>query len=128
MACTTEKFVINKGVDNEFILKIKARGTTLPLVIEDSDKFTIRMYLLETNALVATFTQTDSPEGLITFHDKTNGQILLKIKDTFTTSLQSDRGSKADRYYLKPTHRAVIEAETTNSGTFSASVDLIYVR
>lgn len=37
MSCGTDKFVINKGVDNEFVLTIKQTGTTLPMEIVSNE-------------------------------------------------------------------------------------------
>lgn len=37
MACSTNKFIINKGIDNEFLVTIKQTGTTLPMEIVTDD-------------------------------------------------------------------------------------------
>ena len=52
MACTTDKFVINKSMSNEFIITIKQNDSTLPMVIYPADTFTVNFYNLETQELV----------------------------------------------------------------------------
>ena len=51
MACDTSKFVINKGMSNEFIITIKQNDSTLPMTIEDTDTFVAKLFELESNEL-----------------------------------------------------------------------------
>ena len=129
-----DKFIINKSLLNEFTLTIKQQDSTLPMVIDTSDTFTGHLYLLDTNVEVdAGIVIVPAPYygtgtgGVVTgpFYD--NGKITLTFDPTKVGTLVSQRGSKADRYYLKPTYRLAIECETVNNGSFVAKVDNVYV-
>ena len=121
MSCTIDKFVINKGVSNEFILTIKQNGNTLPMLITATDTFSLKLYNLETGV------QVPGTESVVTVHDTSNGQIKIIFPNTLVDSLVGERGKKADRYYLKPTYRIAIDCNTTNNGKFVAKVPLVYV-
>jgi hypothetical protein len=116
-----DKFVLNKGTSNEFILTIKQNNSTLPMLITDTDTFSLKLYNLETNS------QIQGTESVVTVHDMNNGQIKLVFPDALVESLISERGKKEDRYYLKPTYRIVIDCDTTNNGKFVAKIPLVYV-
>lgn len=137
-----DKFIINKSLLNEFTLTIKQQDSTLPMVISttprvghpNGDEFTGHLYLLDTNVEVdAGIVIAPTPYygtgdgGVVTgpFYD--NGKITLTFNSTKVGALISQRGSKADRYYLKPTYRLAIECETVNNGDFVAKVDNVYV-
>ena len=129
MACTTDKFVINRQMLNEFIITIKQNDSTLPMTIEDTDTFELSLFKLDTEELVATVNQTDNVNtGVISFYDKPNGQIKITLHNTLVDSLVSERGDKVDNYYLVPTYRLSIECTTANNGNFVASVDRVYVK
>lgn len=129
MACTTDKFVINRQMLNEFIITIKQNDSTLPMIIEDTDTFKLSLFKLDTEELVATVNQTDNANtGIISFYDKPNGQIKITLYNTLVDSLTSKRGDKVDNYYLVPTYRLSIECSTVNNGNFVASVDKVYVK
>jgi len=128
MSCTNDKFVINKGLTNEFIFTIKQNDSTLPMTIVDTDTFELTMYKLEDNSVVGTVDMTDGVNGQITVYDDANGQIQLVLKDALVDTLELERGERADGYYAKPTYRLVIDCDTTNNGNFVAKVDKVYVR
>ena len=129
MACTTDKFVINRQMLNEFIITIKQNDSTLPMTIEDTDTFELSLFKLDTEELVATVNQTDNVNtGVISFYDKPNGQIKITLYNTLVDSLVSERGDKVDNYYLVPTYRLSIECSTVNNGNFIASVDKVYIK
>ena len=48
MACTTDKFIINRQMLNEFIITIKQNDSTLPMTIEDTDTFELSLFKLDT--------------------------------------------------------------------------------
>jgi len=127
MSCTTDKFVINKGLTNEFIFTIKQNDSTLPMTIVDTDTFEMTVYKLEDNSVVGTVDMTDGENGQITVYDDANGQIQLVLSDTFVDSLEYERGDRADGYYAKPMYRIAIDAKTTNNGNFIAKVNKVYV-
>lgn len=120
MSCDTSKFTITKGLDNTFVFTIKANGTTLPMEItEGVDTFDATLIKLsdESVTLVQPLVVTNA----------LSGQVTLTIAAASTTSLVSDKGSKTDRYYLRPTYKLIIECSTVNNGDFIAKVAEVYV-
>ena len=85
------KFVLNKGMSNEFIITIKQNGTTLPMTITDTDTFVAKLQKLSDDSIVATPT--------VSVYSKPNGQIKVVFTDTMVNSLEADKGDKADGYY-----------------------------
>lgn len=121
MACTTDKFVINKGMSNEFILTIKQNDSTLPMLITDTDTFTLKMYKLEDSSEVTGL------DNVISVYDANNGQIKITLDSAIVSGLVGEKGGKEDRYYLRPTYRIAIDCNTINNGAFVAKIPLVYV-
>lgn len=120
MACDTSRFTITKGLDNTFVFTIKANGSTLPMeIVEGTDTFTASLVKLSDNTTVLT-------QDLVVT-DAVNGQVSLVFLATAITSLLSEKGSKADRYYLRPTYKLIIDCSTVNNGDFIAKVPEVYV-
>lgn len=129
MACTKDKFIINKNVVNEFLLTIKQDGTTLPLAIDPSDTFTLKLLKLSDNSLIATVTLVeDINVGVIEVIDATSGKLTVKLYQALTNTLESRLGDRADNYYENPVYRIVIECSTVGNGNFLAKIPLVYVR
>ena len=127
--CKTSRFVINKNQDNEFVFVIKKLGSVDAMPINADDIFEARIYKLDDGSIVGSVVTTIAnldgnilvaPVGL-------EGKIILKLSQVYCDALQTERGSKADRYYIKPTYRMVIECDTEANGKFTAKVPLIYV-
>lgn len=121
MACTTDKFVINKGMSNEFILTIKQNDSTLPMLITGTDTFTVKMYKLEDSSEVTGL------DNVISVYDANNGQIKITLDSAIVSGLVGEKGGKEDRYYLRPTYRIAIDCNTINNGAFVAKIPLVYV-
>ena len=121
MACTTNKFIINKGMSNEFILTIKQNDSTLPMLITDTDTFTLKMYKLEDSSEVTGL------DNVISVYDTNNGQIKITLDSAIVSGLVGEKGGKEDRYYLRPTYRIAIDCNTINNGAFVAKIPLVYV-
>lgn len=121
MACTNDKFVINKGMSNEFILTIKQNDSTLPMLITDTDTFTLKMYKLEDSSEVTGL------DNVISVYDANNGQIKITLDSAIVSGLVGEKGGKEDRYYLRPTYRIAIDCNTINNGAFVAKIPLVYV-
>jgi hypothetical protein len=120
MACNTDnKFIINQGMDNEFILTIKGTGTTSAMEIGAGDTFETSLYELESNTIIQTVNTT--------VEDAQSGKIKLTITEAEANALSLERGSKADRYYLKPLYRITIDCDTLNNGKFVAKLPEVYV-
>lgn len=130
MSCLVEdKFVMNKGMDNEFVIKIKQNNTTLPMTINTDDTFVVKLYRLEDNIEVAEVTLVDdATTGKVEVTDALNGQITITFYQTLVDSLTTERGDKSDYYYAKATHRIAIVASTISNGNFIANIDKVYVR
>lgn len=128
MACTTDKFVINKGMTNEFTFTIKQNDSTLPMVIDAGDTFVAKLKLLTDDSVTATIGMTlQAGIGQITVVDANNGKIKLTLDSALVDSLVKERGWKEDGYYIKPTYKLAIDCATLNNGNFVAKVNKVYV-
>lgn len=119
MGVVDNKFIINKGLANEFIITIKQDNGTLPMVIDANDTFVTKLFKMSDGSKVATLTTT--------VHDANNGQIKVVISNEVVDSLVVERGDKADYYFTKPVYRLAIDCDTLNNGKFVAKVDKVYV-
>lgn len=124
----TTKFVITKGIANEYYITIKQDDSTLPMVIEPTDTFEVKIFKLEDSALVATIGMIAGADGQISVYDDANGKLKIVLSDALVTALVMERGDRADYYYSKPIYRLVIDASTVNNGDFIATIDKVYVR
>ena len=124
----TTKFVITKGIANEYYITIKQDDSTLPMVIKPTDTFEVKLFKLSDSSLVATVEMTTGVNGQISVYDATNGKLKIVLSDALVTSLTMERGDRADYYYSKPIYRLVIDAATVNNGDFIATIDKVYVR
>lgn len=113
-------FKIYKNQDNEFDFIIKKSGNTVPIEIDASDTFFAKLIKLDDlSDSGAVFTIT--PEvGL-------NGKVNFVLPSAQTVSLVSERGSKAYRYYLRPTYKLIVECDTVAEGKFPIAVNEVYV-
>ena len=124
----TTKFVVTKGIANEYYITIKQDDSTLPMVIEPTDTFEVKIFKLKDSALVATIGMIAGADGQISVYDANNGKLKIVLSDTLVTALVMERGDRADYYYSKPMYRLIIDASTVNNGEFIATVDKVYVR
>ena len=124
----TTKFVITKGIANEYYITIKQDDSTLPMVIKPTDTFEVKIFKLNDSALVATIGMTAGADGQISVYDAANGKLKIVLSDALVTALVMERGDRADYYYSKPMYRLVIDASTVNNGDFIATIDKVYVR
>lgn len=119
MSCDVAKFIITKGLDNTFVFTIKADGSTLPMVIDPTDTFTASLIQLSND-----YTALSKP---LVVTDALSGKASLTITSAETASLVAEKGAKADRYYLRPVYKLVIDCTTVNNGNFIAKVPEVYV-
>ena len=124
----TTKFVITKGIANEYYITIKQDDSTLPMVIEPTDTFEVKIFKLKDSALVATIGMIAGTNGQVSVYDAANGKLKIVLSDALVTALVMERGDRADYYYSKPIYRLVIDASTVNNGDFIATIDKVYVR
>ena len=113
------KFVINKGMSNEFIITIKQNGTTLPMMIEPSDTFSSKLMKMSDGTVAGTL--------VTTVVDAPNGKIKVVVDSTLANTLEAAKGDKADLWYSKPRYKLAIECDTVNNGKFVAKVEKVYV-
>lgn len=128
MGILTNKFIITRNIDNEYIITIKQDGSTLPMVIDPTDSFTLSLIKLDSDEVIAVIDNlVATVNGEISIHDINNGQIKVIFNTALTSTLTKERGKKVDRYYNKPTYRLSIEANTLNNGKFTAKVVEVYI-
>ena len=128
MAIDSNRFVVNKGTNNEFIIKIKQNGSTMPMEISGTDTFFVKFYNLETKELELSIDMTAGSDGQVSVYNAHNGQILIVLNDSAIDDMVSERGDKVDKYYLKSTYRMVIDCNTANNGNFTAKINSVYVQ
>jgi len=104
------------------VFTIKADGSTLPIDVA-TGTFTATLVNLATQAEVVGVTDVTLTKDTPT----TNGKVILTIASAVADTLVSERGSKADRYYTKPTYKLIITCANTENGSFIAKVPEIYV-
>lgn len=121
----SNNFTINKDIQNEFIFTIKQNDSLTPMIIDLSDTFSFKIYDLDTDELFKEVNMISSQDGIITIFDAANGQIKVVLNSD--PLFRKERGSKEDKYYLKPTYRILIEGTTVNNGLISAKVPFVYV-
>ena len=124
----TTKFVVTKGIANEYYITIKQDDSTLPMVIEPTDTFEAKLFKLSDSSLVAMVGMTLGTDGQISVYDANNGKLKIVLSEALVASLAMERGDRADYYYSKPIYRLVIDAATVNNGDFIATIDKVYVR
>lgn len=115
----TNRLVINKGYDNDFIITIKQKGSVLPMIITDSDTFTCTVKDIKTNTIVA------SP--VVTKYDKPNGKIKISLSASDTNTLVSELSDRADGYYGLVKYKIILDCKTTNNGNFIAKLNKVCV-
>jgi hypothetical protein len=128
MSCDTNKFVISKGVNNNFTFTIKQDNSTLPLSIEAADTFLADLIPLGDAFEFAGDMPTDTFNDIVmAVEDAPNGKISLAISESDTQWLVIDKGARVDRYYTRPTYKLVLKCNTVNNGNFIAKVPEVYV-
>jgi hypothetical protein len=128
MSCDTNKFVISKGVNNNFTFTIKQDNSTLPLSIEAADTFLADLIPLgDAFAFGAGMPANTFNDIYMVVEDALNGKISLSISESDTQWLTVDKGERVDRYYTRPTYKLVLKCDTVNNGNFIAKVPEVYV-
>ena len=113
------KFVINKGIDNEYTFVIKKNGSIEAIVIDPSDTFVFRLHELKTGNVVF------AVDAVI--DDALNGKIKVVIPNASTAELIVEVGDRCDYYKRKATYKGSIECTTVDNGKFIAKLDKVYV-
>lgn len=139
---TPFKFVVTKNIDNTFVFTVKQDASTLPQDLTNYS-FVVGLYKINSDTLgnyvdtTKTLESSIAANGIVTktlgnvdvVKDNIGGKITIVIPQADAATLVSDRGSKADRFYAKPTYSFIIEGvDTTDvTKTFIAKVNEVYV-
>lgn len=121
------KFVIDRGMDNEYIITIKANGSTLGMQIEPTDTFEVRVYRKCSDELVATVDMTEDTNGVVNVYQASNGKIRILLKQALVDNLVASKGDKVDGCYPKSEYRISVICDTANNGKFTAKLANVYV-
>ena len=121
------KFVIDRGMDNEYIITIKANGSTLGMQIEPTDIFEVRLYRKCSDELVATVDMTENANGVVDVYQAAGGKIRILLKQALVNSLVASKGDKVDGCYPKSEYRINVICDTANNGKFTAKLANVYV-
>ena len=121
------KFIIDRDIDNEYIITIKANGSTLGMQIEHTDTFEVRLYRKCSDELVATVSMTEDANGVVDVYQASNGKIRVLLKQALVNSLIASKGDKVDGCYPKSEYRINVICDTTNNGKFTAKLANVYV-
>ena len=121
------KFVIDRGMDNEYIITIKANGSTLGMQIEPPDIFEVRLYRKCSDELVATVGMTEDVNGVVDVYQAAGGKIRILLKQALVNSLVASKGDKVDGCYPKSEYRINVICNTANNGKFTAKLANVYV-
>lgn len=121
------KFMINKDMDNEYIITIKANGSTLGMQIEPTDTFEVRLYRKCSDELVATIKMIEDANGVVDVYQTNNGKIRVLLKQTLVNTLVASKGDKVDGCYPKSEYRISVICDTANNGKFTAKLANVYV-
>lgn len=113
------KFVINRGMENEFIITIKQTGTTLPMEISGTDMFECRLLNKSDGTVV-----TELP---VSIENAQNGKIKIVVSEMIANGLKWEFGEKPDGYYPKAGYKLFIDCNTVNNGKFVAKINKVYV-
>lgn len=121
------KFVIDRGMDNEYIITIKANGSTLGMQIEPTDTFEVRLYRKCSDELVATIDMTEDTNGRVTVYHAVGGKIRILLKRALVDTLVASKGDKVDGCYPKSEYRLNVVCNTANNGKFTAKLANVFV-
>ena len=121
------KFIIDRGMDNEYIITIKANGSTLGMQIDPTDTFEVKLYRKCSDELVATITMSEDENGLVEVYQEANGKIRILLKQALVDTLVASKGDKVDGCYPKSKYRINVMCDTANNGKFTAKLANVYV-
>ena len=121
----SNKFVIHKGVDNEYVFVIKASGSLSPMpVTSSSDTFKFTLHPIENTDIVARTYTVGSGVSIV---DAEQGKIKLVVSEVDASTLNAYKGEIVHSSYLKPAYELKLVASTQHNGIFIAKVGKVYV-
>ena len=120
-------FVIPKGKDFDFTIKVMQQDSFLPEDLTDMQVATFSLIKKDTQ----TYVHTSLTNISLIVVDAINGNLKGSIPGSATVLLDATgRGDKVDNYYLKPLYQGVLEISfTVASGTprITTIIDDVYV-
>lgn len=116
---TVPRFTLIKGVTNNWTLYIKARGSLDALELKATDRFVAHIRDRHTGDTIVT--------ANLSLGKMDEGEVKLSLTAAQIAPLERDVGSKANRSYLKAHYTMIIEATTTNQGSFLIRVEDVYI-
>ena len=117
---TVPRFILVRGVTNNWTLYIKARGSLDALKLVKGDSFLAHIRERNTGETVVSSVP-------LTIGDPEKGEVKLTLTPEHLDQLERDVGTKANRSYLKPHYSLLIEATTANQGSFLIRVEDVYI-
>lgn len=122
MSCletVNKRFTITKGIENTFDFIIKSDGNTTPIEVAATDSVTAIFKDLETGETLLSKS--------LTVGANLEGRVTLVLTEPEVELFKPLRGSRADRFYLKPVYSLILDSDTAANGKFIAKVDWVYV-
>lgn len=113
-------FTIIRGQDLIFDIIIKENGTTMPLVLSDSDAFTYDLVSKDHGTVYANNVPMTVVDGL-------NGRVRGVITAIVSNGLPSKYGAKEDYYIDRPSLRLAISGTSAVQGQMTAFIENVYV-
>ena len=114
-------------MDNEYIITIKANGSTLGMQIAPTDTFEVRLYKKCSDVLVATIGMIEDANGVVDVYNAEGGKIRILLKEALVRDLVASKGDKVDGCYPKSEYRISVICDTANNGKFTAKLANVYV-
>lgn len=115
------KVLIIPGREYEAVFTIKASGSTLGVVLTETDTGT---FTLVKNGVKPTIVLDKIP---MTIEDMDNGKFKLYLTAEQTTGLEGEVGFGEDQYAALPTHKALLDITTVAEGKIYATIPKVYI-
>lgn len=115
-------FVIPKGKDYTFTVRVMEKDSFLPQDLKDMESATFELLNLDTmcniggvviGTRIANPLNLDSNGDPIADTQYTKGMLQFDLDSVYTGALEFARGDKVDGYYLKPTYTSLITVTFT---------------
>lgn len=117
-------FTIPKGREYVFTVKVLQKDSFLPQDLTALNTTTSSFELIKSSDLV----KVTTPGVVMVVLDAVNGVLKVTLPNTYTTGLAYERGEKVDNYYPKPTYKALLHLNFTDTTPDrTVVIDKVYV-
>lgn len=113
-------FIIPKGKDYTFTVKVMENESFIPQDLTTIASATIDIVNSATSVKLFTV-------SMYIVVDAVNGLLKFTLPAVNTAAMISERGTKVDGYYLKPTYQAIITVTGSGFTEILSIVDKVYV-